>query len=145
MLLPFLLLGSFKHTIYLLIIKKLIMKTFLLFMTMSVFSNNNFIENITLTTYRPSIKETDANPDVTASGFKIDLKTPEKHKILAVSRDLKKKFKWGSKVRITNAGRFNGVYRVHDVMNKRYKKRIDVLIGWKQKATKLNNVKIIRL
>jgi 3D (Asp-Asp-Asp) domain-containing protein len=121
------------------------MKTLLLFMTMSVFSNNNFIENITLTTYRPSIKETDANPDVTASGFKIDLKTPEKHKILAVSRDLKKKFKWGSKVRIFNAGRFNGVYRVHDVMNKRYKKRIDVLIGWKQKATKLNNVKIIRL
>ena len=102
-------------------------------------------DTVTVTTYRQSVKETDANPEITASGFKINLKTPEKHRILAVSRDLKKKFKWGSKVRITNAGRFNGIYHVHDVMNKRYKKRIDVLIGWKQKATKLNNVIINKI
>lgn len=116
----------------------------LLFAMLFMFHNMD-IKTVTLTTYRPSIKETDSSPEITASGFKINMKNPQQHKILAVSRDLKKKFKWGSKVRIINAGKFNGVYHIHDVMNKRYTKRIDVLIGWNQKATKLSNVKIIRL
>jgi 3D (Asp-Asp-Asp) domain-containing protein len=100
-------------------------------------------EIVTLTTYKASESETDSTPNITASGFKIT--NPKKHKIIAVSRDLKKKYKFGQKVRITGAGKYNGTYRVHDVMNKRYKKRIDILIGHNDKQTKLKKVKIYKL
>ena len=100
-------------------------------------------EIVTLTTYKASETETDSTPNITASGFKIT--NPKKHKIIAVSRDLKRKYKFGQKVRITCAGKYNGTYRVHDVMNKRYKKRIDILIGHNDKQTKLKKVKIYKL
>jgi 3D (Asp-Asp-Asp) domain-containing protein len=98
---------------------------------------------VTLTTYTASENETDSTPNITASGFKIT--NPKKHRIIAVSRDLKRKMKWGSKVRIVGAGKYDGTYRVHDVMNKRYRKRIDILIGPNDKQTKLKNVKIYKL
>jgi 3D (Asp-Asp-Asp) domain-containing protein len=100
-------------------------------------------EIVTLTTYTASENETDSTPNITASGFKIT--NPKKHKIIAVSRDLKRKMKWGSKIRIVGAGKYDGTYRVHDVMNKRYRKRIDILIGPNDKQTKLKNVKIYKL
>jgi len=100
-------------------------------------------EIVTLTTYKASETETDSTPNITASGFKIT--NPKKHKIIAVSRDLKKKYKFGQKVRITGAGKYNGTYRVHDLMNKRYRKRIDILIGHNDKQTKLKKVKIYKL
>ena len=98
---------------------------------------------VTATTYSPSVKETDSTPLVTASGFKINPKNPKRHRIIAVSRDLKKKYKFGTKVKVSGAGKYNGEYVVRDVMNKRYKKRIDILIGRKDKQTKLKNVKIL--
>ena len=100
-------------------------------------------EIVTLTTYKASETETDSTPNITASGFKIT--NPKRHKIIAVSRDLKRKMKWGSKVRIVGAGKYDGTYRVHDLMNKRYKKRIDILIGHNDKQTKLRKVKIYKL
>jgi 3D (Asp-Asp-Asp) domain-containing protein len=100
-------------------------------------------EIVTLTTYKASENETDSTPNITASGFKIT--NPKKHRIIAVSRDLKKKYKFGQKIRITNAGKYNGTYRVHDVMNKRYRNRIDILIGHNEKQTKLKKVKIYKL
>jgi 3D (Asp-Asp-Asp) domain-containing protein len=98
---------------------------------------------VTLTTYTASETETDSTPNITASGFKIT--NPKRHKIIAVSRDLKRKMKWGSKVRIVGAGKYDGTYRVHDLMNKRYRKRIDILIGKNDKQTKLRKVKIYKL
>jgi 3D (Asp-Asp-Asp) domain-containing protein len=100
-------------------------------------------EIVTLTTYKASESETDSTPNITASGFKIT--NAKKHRIIAVSRDLKKKYKFGQKIRITNAGKYNGTYRVHDVMNKRYRNRIDILIGHNEKQTKLKKVKIYKL
>lgn len=100
-------------------------------------------EIVTLTTYRASETETDSTPNITASGFKIT--NPKKHRIIAVSRDLKKKYKFGQKIRITGAGKYDGTYRVHDVMNKRYRKRIDILIGTNDKQTKLKKIKIYKI
>lgn len=97
-------------------------------------------EIVTLTTYKANESETDSTPLITASGFKIT--NPKKHKIIAVSRDLRKKWGWGTKVRIVGAGKYDGTYRVHDLMNKRYRKRIDILIGTKDKQTKLKNIKV---
>jgi 3D (Asp-Asp-Asp) domain-containing protein len=100
-------------------------------------------EIVTLTTYKATESETDSTPNITASGFKIT--NPKKHRIIAVSRDLKKKYKFGQKVRIVGAGKYDGTYRVHDVMNKRYRNRIDILIGDKDKQTKLKKIKVYKI
>ena len=109
---------------------------------------NEFIKTITpeivtLTTYKSTESETDSTPNITASGFKIT--NPKKHRIIAVSRDLRKKWGWGTKVRIVGAGKYDGTYRVHDLMNKRYRKRIDILIDKNDKQTKLRKIKIYKL
>jgi 3D (Asp-Asp-Asp) domain-containing protein len=106
---------------------------------------DNPYETVTLTTYSPTSQECDSTPHITASGFKIDTVNPKKHRIIAVSRDLKKKWKFGTRVRIKNAGKYNGIYTVKDVMNKRYKNRIDLLIGGDDKHTTIKNVKIIKV
>lgn len=100
------------------------------------------VMEVTATTYTPSVRETDSTPLITASGFKINPKNPKRHRIIAVSRDLKKKYKFGTRVKVSGAGKYSGEYIVRDVMNKRYKKRIDILIGRKDKQTKFKNVKI---
>ena len=101
-------------------------------------------EIVTLTTYKSVGSETDRHPRITASGFKISKKNPKKHRIMAVSRDLKKKYPFGTKLTIKNAGKYNGEYVVQDVMNKRYKKRIDILINPKDKHTTIKGVKLIK-
>lgn len=101
-------------------------------------------EVVTLTTYKSVGSETDSHPRITASGFKISKKNPKKHRIMAVSRDLKKKYPFGTKLTIKNAGKYNGEYVVEDVMNKRYKKRIDILINPKDKQTTIKGVKLIK-
>ena len=100
---------------------------------------------VTVTTYTPSLEETDSTPLITASGFKINPINPKKHRIIAVSRDLKKKYKFGKKVRITGIGKLSGTYTVRDVMNKRYRKRIDILIGTKDKQTKFRKAKLYKI
>lgn len=99
-------------------------------------------EVVTLTIYSPTIGETDSTPNITASGFEIDLDNPRKHNIIAVSRDLKSKWKFNQKVRIKRAGKYNGVYTVKDVMNKRHKKRIDILVGPDETPIKLKGVEV---
>ena len=100
-------------------------------------------EIVTLTTYKAVEEECDSTPNITASGFKIT--NPKKHRIIAVSKDLKRKWGWGTKVRIVGAGKYSGTYRVHDLMNKRYRKRIDILIGRNDKQIKLKKIKVYKI
>jgi len=102
-------------------------------------------EQVTVTTYTPSVEECDSTPNITASGFKIDTLNPKRHKIIAVSRDLKSKWKFGTKIRITGIGKHDGTYIVKDVMNKRFKKRIDILVGKQDKQFKFTNIKISKI
>jgi len=97
---------------------------------------------VTVTTYSPTVEQTDSTPLITASGFKINPTNPKKQRIVAVSRDLKKKYKFGKKVRITGIGKLSGTYTIRDVMNKRYKKRVDILIGEDDKQTSFKNAKL---
>ena len=80
------------------------------------------------TVYHAVPEQTNNDPEHTASMFKLDLSDPYKHRIIAVSRDLLKRFPYGTKVRVTGT-EYDGVYTVHDTMNKRYTKRIDILIN----------------
>lgn len=102
-------------------------------------------EVVTVTTYTPSVEECDSTPLITASGFKINERNPKRHRIVAVSRDLKRKYKFGTKLRIKGAGKYDGTYTVRDVMNKRFRKRIDILVGKRDKQTKVKKVKVYRL
>ena len=103
----------------------------------------NIIPDIVMvTTYSPTIEQTDSTPLITASGYKINLANPKRQRIVAVSRDLKRKYKFGKKVRITGIGKLSGTYTIRDVMNKRFKKRVDILIGENDKQTSFKKAKL---
>lgn len=103
-------------------------------------------EIVTLTTYSASIAETDSTPNITASGFRIDDENAADHRIVAISRDLKRNgWKFNKKVRVSNAGKYNGVYTIRDLMNSRHRKRVDILINKDGKHTKMRNIKITLL
>jgi 3D (Asp-Asp-Asp) domain-containing protein len=104
-----------------------------------------FRKIVTLTTYTIDPLQTDSTPLITASGFKLDSINPSRHRVIAVSRDLKIKLKFGDKVRLSNAGRFNGVWYVRDLMNKRFENKIDVLINPDGRHTKLYGVVITKI
>lgn len=98
--------------------------------------------NVKVTTYTVSEAETDEEPTITASGFEVDSLNPKKHRIIAVSQDLKKKFRFGQKVKVTGIGKHSGVYVIRDVMNKRWKKKIDILINPDDKPFSFKRAKI---
>ena len=100
---------------------------------------------VTLSTYKADTAETDSTPLVTASGLKLDSLNPKKHRVIAISRDLKALFAFGDKVILTNAGKFNGVWFIHDVMNKRYKNKIDILINPSDRQLSLKGVLISKI
>ena len=102
-------------------------------------------EVVTVTTYTPSVEECDSTPLITASGFKISERNPKRHRIVAVSRDLKRKYKFGTKIRIKGAGKYDGTYTIRDVMNPRFRKRIDILVSKRDKQTKVRKVKVYKL
>jgi 3D (Asp-Asp-Asp) domain-containing protein len=108
-------------------------------------SNLEEIGVVTVTTYKATNEECDGSPNVTASGFKISKRNPKKHRIIAVSRDLKRKLKFGERVKVVGAGKYNGEYVVRDVMNKRYRRHVDILINSKDKQTKFSKVKIYKI
>ena len=102
--------------------------------------------SVVATIYHAVTGQTDDTPDITASGFTINLENPRSHKIIAVSRDLEKLgFVMGSKVCVENAGKMNGVWVIEDRMNKRWTKRIDFLVNTTLKEGKWNKVKIRRI
>jgi 3D (Asp-Asp-Asp) domain-containing protein len=100
---------------------------------------------VTVTTYSITEGETDSTPLITASGFKINANNPKRHRIIAVSRDLKRKYKFGQKVRIEGAGKYNGIYTIRDLMHHRWKNKIDILINPSDKHTKLRRIKMFRV
>lgn len=97
------------------------------------------------TVYTVDNKQTDSTPNITSTGYILDSINPRKHKIIAVSRDLKKILRYGSKVRVSGTGRLDGVYTVRDLMNKRWKRKIDILINPHDEMRSYNNVKIYPL
>jgi len=96
----------------------------------------------TLTTYNASKGQTDNTPNLTSYQFKIDKKNPFSQRFIGLSRDLLEEFRYGEIVILENAGDYNGYYIVADCMNSRFIRSVDVLIGPKQKHTKIKNIVI---
>lgn len=84
--------------------------------------------DVTITAYSASTRETDDTPELTA-----DL-TPSRVGLLAVSCDLINEFglKFGERVLIPEYG----VFEIRDIMNKRFKKRVDILHANRKAALK---------
>ena len=102
-------------------------------------------KQVSLTTYTTDSIETDSTPLITASGFKLDSLNPKKHRVIAISRDLKELFSFGDKVILSNAGKYNGIWFIHDLMNKKWKNKIDILINPNDRQMSLEKVVISKI
>lgn len=99
--------------------------------------------HVTLTYYQPVRSQCDNNPLVTADGSKINLHHLRHNRIkwCAVSRDLLYLFPKDKPKRVLIEG--FGIYEVRDVMNKRHKHRIDILLHPKDsRRISIKNVKV---
>lgn len=101
------------------------------------------VTHVTLTYYQPVKEQCNSQPLITADGSKINLHHLKKGTIkwCAISRDLLWLFPKGKPKQIYIEG--FGIYQVRDVMNKRWKHRVDILIHPKDsRRIKLEKVKI---
>lgn len=101
------------------------------------------IVHVTLTCYQPVKAQCNNSPLITADGSKINLEHLKtgKAKWCAISRDLLYLFPKGKPRKIYIEG--YGVYEVHDIINRRFKHRVDILIHPKNsKRIFLKNIKI---
>jgi 3D (Asp-Asp-Asp) domain-containing protein len=118
------------------------MKTLLILLVIFC-SNKVDVASVTATIYHADPRQCNADYLTTASLKKINPEAPEKHRWIAVSRDLEPLgFTMGTKVCIEGAGDLNGEWTIEDRMNKRWTMRIDFLVSKKRKGGKWNNVKM---
>ena len=101
-------------------------------------------EVVTATVYNAVASQTNEDFVHTASMFKLDVTNPYEHKIIAVSRDLLKKYPLGTRVWISGTD-YDGEYVVEDKMNKRFTRKIDILINQDMCIGKWNNVIITKI
>jgi 3D (Asp-Asp-Asp) domain-containing protein len=101
---------------------------------------------VTATMYYPVSSQCDSDPLLTAGMYKIIPGKASEQKWIAMSRDMIARwggeFHYGDIVQISGAGHKDGVYKVVDTMNKRFKNRIDFLEDKGTKHYKFENVKI---
>lgn len=85
----------------------------------------------------------------TASMFRLNLKNPYSHRIIAIERTMMDKYglKMGDVVYLEGVGEYDGVWQVQDKMNKRFAgmDKIDLLVNGDVKKGKWDNVKIYTL
>jgi hypothetical protein len=106
----------------------------------------------TLTIYNPVVEQCDSDPLITASNAKIDTLKLRKKKIrwMALSRDMLKrwngKLNYGDTVILESGDNaIDGKWVIQDTMNKRYKKRGDLLFDMSvRKSGRWLNVKMIK-
>jgi 3D (Asp-Asp-Asp) domain-containing protein len=90
------------------------------------------VYTVTATAYGAVTGQTDSKPFLTADNSRIPRHYGSHTRWLALSRDLLRPwggpFAFGDKVRVTGISpALDGVYTIHDTMNRRYRHRLDVL------------------
>jgi 3D (Asp-Asp-Asp) domain-containing protein len=101
------------------------------------------IIKVSATCYYPSVNQCDSSPYRTASGGRINKLSPISHRWVAVSRDIRKRVKWGDRIFVSGTGIYDGYWEIQDVMNKRFKNKIDFLVGRNNYLSSWENVEII--
>lgn len=94
---------------------------------------------VTATAYQAVAGQTDDEPFVTADNSRIKPHYSSKTRWMALSNDLLArwggKFQYGDKVRVQGISpQLDGVYTVHDTMNKRHRHCIDILTNTSEKV-----------
>lgn len=115
--------------------------------------NENTIKLMYATIYRVDPKQCWGNPLITADGTHIDTVALNRDSIkyIAISQDMLKcnggPFRYGDSVfiNIPNNPSFTGKYVIHDCMNKRYKRSVDILTGVRKKGNLWKNASITKL
>jgi hypothetical protein len=115
--------------------------------------NNTGVILDALTVYHPTKRQCDKTPLITASNSKINVDDLKNQQVrwMAVSRDLLKRwkgeFQYGDTVLVTSGDpQIDGFWVIQDTMNKRYKKRGDLLFDSQvRKSGKWKNVEISRV
>lgn len=97
-----------------------------------ILHDSNYV-TVLATKYNAVESQCDADPLITADNSKIDLKKLNKHQLrwIAVSQEMTKVFNlnMGDKVFIEcDNPKINGIWEIHDHMNKRFSRRIDLLV-----------------
>jgi len=97
------------------------------------FVKSSLTYTVTATVYEAVPAQTDDEPFVTADNSRIKPHYGSKKRWMALSRDLLEpwggEFKYGDTVRVTGLSpKLDGVYTVHDTMNRRHKHCMDVLV-----------------
>lgn len=102
------------------------------------------------TYYNPVPGQCQGNPLVTADNSRIDHSSLASGELkwIAISRDLRAEYPYGTKVRLVSvdAPEINGVYEVHDCMAPRFRYSIDILTpigtrpGWEPHLVELVKV-----
>ena len=103
------------------------MKYRLLLLTMLIYGISFSQDRVIASVYNAVAEQCNEDYLNTAFMFHLGTQGHFKHRIIAVSRDLLVKYPNGSKV-LLKGTKYDGVYTVRDKMNKRFKKRIDILI-----------------
>jgi hypothetical protein len=93
---------------------------------------------VTATVYEAVPSQTDDEPFVTADNSRIKPHYSSRQRWMALSRDLLKQwggaFNYGDRVRVRGISpALDGVYTVHDTMNRRHRHCMDVLVHPKEK------------
>ena len=83
--------------------------------------------------------------NITASGYTFKSKLSDTCRIIAISRNLQKKYPFHTKVLLIGAGIDDGIYKVEDLMNSRFKNRIDILVNGTHKLIMYDSVKIYEI
>lgn len=90
-----------------------------------------------------------ADCSTTANNFRLNLKNPGAHRIVAIERTMEKKWgvRQGDVIKVEGAGDLDGVWQVQDRMNKRFAglPKIDFLVDYKRKGGKWDNLKVYKL
>lgn len=81
-----------------------------------------YLKKIKASYYNPTKGQCDDSPLYTADGTYLGGK---KKNIVSLSRDLLKKYPFGSKIEVIFPKKLRGIYNVHDCMHKRFRNKID--------------------
>ena len=95
---------------------------------------------VTATVYQAVPSQTDGSPFITADNSRIRPRYGSHTRWLALSPDLLKqgggRFHYGDKVQVSQVSpQLDGVYTVHDTMNRRHRRRIDILTHRREKLS----------
>ena len=106
---------------------------------------------VDVTMYRPTKRETDSTPNITADGTRIRISKASDYKFVALSRNLLKRwggpFDYGDFILIkgTTDSHKDGVYHVRDTMNPKYVNYVDILESKNVKPYKYTDVYLCKM